>query len=386
MSAAPAGPEPDSPLSTGAGGADLAEQRLVRAIRELRPPASGSDGSRERGPAHLGQAVRPGSGLTVARCLSLFDAQLASRHLDAAARWLRARGAGYYTIGSSGHEGNAGVAAALRLTDPALLHYRSGAFYLVRARPGEPAAQRRRRRPAGSRGGGRRADRGRPAQGLRAPRAARDPADLHDCLAPAAGRGLAFAIGRAAKLGVPTYGPRTRRGLQLRRRVAEPLHGDRRAQRRVLGRLPGPPGADAAGLRGQRHRHQRPTPEGWIEATPRPAGLRYFTADGCDLADTYDTARGRRYVRRARGPGVPAPAHGPARGPRRLRRGVRLPHARPRSPRTPTATRCCARRGCWSRPAHLAAAEVLDRYEARRGCCLAGEAGRRAAPVQPRPR
>ncbi|MFI7023700.1 thiamine pyrophosphate-dependent enzyme [Micromonospora sp. NPDC049900] len=36
-------------------------------------------------------------------------------------------------MGSAGHEGNAGVAAALRPTDPALLHYRSGAFYCVRA-------------------------------------------------------------------------------------------------------------------------------------------------------------------------------------------------------------------------------------------------------------
>src|SRR5215472_14723233 len=79
------------------------------------------------------EPVRPGSGLSVGQCLELFDAQLASRHLDLAARWLRARGAGFYTIGSSGHEGNAGVAAALRVTDPALLHYRSGAFYLVRA-------------------------------------------------------------------------------------------------------------------------------------------------------------------------------------------------------------------------------------------------------------
>jgi 2-oxoisovalerate dehydrogenase E1 component len=76
--------------------------------------------------------------LTPARCLELFDAQLASRHLDLAARLLRASGAGFYTIGSSGHEGNAGVAAALRLTDPALLHYRSGAFYLVRAAQADP--------------------------------------------------------------------------------------------------------------------------------------------------------------------------------------------------------------------------------------------------------
>src|SRR5690606_31564599 len=49
------------------------------------------------------------------------------------ARWLRGRGLGFYTIGSAGHEGNAIVAAALRPTDPALLHYRSGGFYLARA-------------------------------------------------------------------------------------------------------------------------------------------------------------------------------------------------------------------------------------------------------------
>nr|WP_238357198.1 thiamine pyrophosphate-dependent enzyme [Kribbella italica] len=63
----------------------------------------------------------------------LYDAQLGSRHADLAARWLQSHGHGFYTIGSSGHEGNAAVAAALRPTDPALLHYRSGAFYLARA-------------------------------------------------------------------------------------------------------------------------------------------------------------------------------------------------------------------------------------------------------------
>lgn len=63
----------------------------------------------------------------------LFDVQVASRHCDLAARWLRGRKQGYYTIGSAGHESNAAVAMALRLTDPALLHYRSGGFYLARA-------------------------------------------------------------------------------------------------------------------------------------------------------------------------------------------------------------------------------------------------------------
>ncbi|MFZ4719067.1 MAG: thiamine pyrophosphate-dependent enzyme [Ilumatobacteraceae bacterium] len=63
----------------------------------------------------------------------LFDLQVASRHTDLAARWLRGRRQGYYTIGSAGHESNAAVGMALRPTDPALLHYRSGGFYLARA-------------------------------------------------------------------------------------------------------------------------------------------------------------------------------------------------------------------------------------------------------------
>ncbi|MEO1061911.1 MAG: transketolase C-terminal domain-containing protein [Actinomycetota bacterium] len=64
----------------------------------------------------------------------LFEVQVTSRLLDHTARWLRGRGRGYYTIGSAGHESNAAVAAALRPTDPALLHYRSGGFYVGRAR------------------------------------------------------------------------------------------------------------------------------------------------------------------------------------------------------------------------------------------------------------
>ena len=65
--------------------------------------------------------------------VELFEAQLLSRHLDFAARSLQARGEGFYTIGSSGHESNAAVALALRPSDPALLHYRSGGFYCARA-------------------------------------------------------------------------------------------------------------------------------------------------------------------------------------------------------------------------------------------------------------
>ena len=79
-------------------------------------------------------AIGPAPGAdTLATLQELFDVQVASRHCDLAARWLRGQGKGYYTIGSSGHESNAAVAMALHPTDPALLHYRSGGFYLARA-------------------------------------------------------------------------------------------------------------------------------------------------------------------------------------------------------------------------------------------------------------
>ncbi|MFC8904781.1 thiamine pyrophosphate-dependent enzyme, partial [Micromonospora sp. NPDC057140] len=79
------------------------------------------------------ERVRDDAPLTGAQLLDLFDAQATSRQLDLAGRWLRSFGEGFYTIGSAGHEGNAAVAAALRPGDPALLHYRSGAFYCLRA-------------------------------------------------------------------------------------------------------------------------------------------------------------------------------------------------------------------------------------------------------------
>ena len=63
----------------------------------------------------------------------IWRAQVDSRQADYAARWLQQHGRSFYTIGSAGHESNAAVALALRVDDPALLHYRSGAFYLARA-------------------------------------------------------------------------------------------------------------------------------------------------------------------------------------------------------------------------------------------------------------
>jgi 2-oxoisovalerate dehydrogenase E1 component len=64
----------------------------------------------------------------------LFAAQLDCRLTDVEAHELRARNEGYYTICSAGHEGNVALGHLTGPSDPALLHYRSGAFFLARAR------------------------------------------------------------------------------------------------------------------------------------------------------------------------------------------------------------------------------------------------------------
>src|SRR5699024_10262290 len=78
--------------------------------------------------------VLPGSSLDVRGFRELFESQLVSRHLDLMARVLRRKNKVFYTIGSSGHEGNAMVARLTRHTDPAFLHYRSGGFMAERFR------------------------------------------------------------------------------------------------------------------------------------------------------------------------------------------------------------------------------------------------------------
>ena len=91
------------------------DEHFVRSVEGLRP----TEPSGAAGPAGPLDA--------------LFDAQAESRHLDFEARRLQQQGSGFYTIGSAGHESNAAVGLLSRTTDPALLHYRSGAFFAARA-------------------------------------------------------------------------------------------------------------------------------------------------------------------------------------------------------------------------------------------------------------
>ena len=250
--------------------------------------------------------VREGTGLTGVQAEALFDAQLASRHLDLAARWLRSFGEGYYTIGSAGHEGNAAVAEALRPTDPALLHYRSGAFYCARAaqvQNSDPIRDVLRGLVASSRepaSGGRHKVFGHPdleiipttsTIGSHLPRAV----------------GLGFAIERGRRLDAQTPWPNDA--------VAVCSFGDASVNHAsAVAALNTAGWCDHSGLRlpvlfvcedngiGLSVR----SPEGWVEAVlkSRP-GLRYTAADGCDLAAAYDAAEETvAWVRRHRRPAI----------------------------------------------------------------------------------
>ena len=66
--------------------------------------------------------------------VSLFESQVLSRHMDLKARLLKDKGKCFYTIGSSGHEGNAVFGKIFPYTDMAFLHYRSGPFFIERSK------------------------------------------------------------------------------------------------------------------------------------------------------------------------------------------------------------------------------------------------------------
>ena len=106
--------------------AAIVDENFVRFLRSGGHPAVP--------PADPERAVRPDSTLSGRELLELFESQLMARHLDLAARELRARDRAFYTIGSAGHEGNVVLGRLVRHTDPAFLHYRSAALMMERSR------------------------------------------------------------------------------------------------------------------------------------------------------------------------------------------------------------------------------------------------------------
>ena len=84
----------------------------------------------------LPEGLAPAGPLTPEMAVSLYRSACLTRALDRQSRAMQAAGQGFYTIGSSGHEGMAAVAAALLPTDMAFLHYRDAAFQIQRAEQG----------------------------------------------------------------------------------------------------------------------------------------------------------------------------------------------------------------------------------------------------------
>lgn len=293
------------------------DERFRSAVGSLRAPDAPAARS-------AGDPVRDGTRLTGSLALELFDAQLASRHLDLAARWLRSFGEGFYTIGSSGHEGNAAVAAALRPTDPALLHYRSGGFYCARAgqldEPVDPVGDVLRGVVAAATepiAGGRHKVFGRAELAI-IPTTSTISSHLPRAV------GLAYAIEAHRLRRAPRPGQTAI--VASRRAAPAPVahpddalvvcsFGDASVNHAVA-----QAGFNAAGWFD--HSGQRlpllfvcedngigisvRSPEGWVEAVLRSRPrLRYTSADGCDLAATYDAAlEAAEWVRRERRPAV----------------------------------------------------------------------------------
>ncbi|RMI28079.1 MFS transporter [Nocardia stercoris] len=228
---------------------------------------------------------------TTGQLWELYEAQATSRHLDLAARRLTAAGSGYYSISSAGGEGDVAVAAVSRVTDPALPHYRSGAFYVERVRragSGDPVRDLLLGVVAAAAdpiSGGRHKVIGDRAAAI-VPTTSTIASHLPRAL------GLAFGLDRAARLGRATGWPPDS--------VVLCGFGDGGANHSTA------TGAINAAINAA---HRRipvpvlficldngiglsvPTPRDWIAAAyaSRP-GLRYFFADGCDLLPTLDAA------------------------------------------------------------------------------------------------
>jgi 2-oxoisovalerate dehydrogenase E1 component len=262
--------------------AEPIDEHFITTVSALRE----SDGKRSHE-----DVLRDGSSLTVGHCLALFDAQLGSRHLDLAARWLRSQGKSYYTIGSSGHEGNAAVAAALRPTDPALLHYRSGGFFLARA------AQAGGRDPLRDVLLGLVAATEEPIAGGRHKVFGRQDLNIIPQTSTIASHlpravGVAFSIARTRKLGVAcpwpddaitvcSFGDASVNHSTAIGAINSALHS---AYQGVPMPLLFVCEDNGIGISVK-------TPRGWIEHTyGNRDGLRYFDADGCDVAATFEAA------------------------------------------------------------------------------------------------
>jgi len=112
----------------------MAVSRVRFVEKKFREAVNGLTASFRRVRRSADEPVFPGCEMTQSEAVYLLESQITSRLIDYVARELKQDGKSFYTIGSAGHEGNAMVGLLTRHTDPAFLHYRSGGFYMARAR------------------------------------------------------------------------------------------------------------------------------------------------------------------------------------------------------------------------------------------------------------
>lgn len=102
--------------------AEIVDENFVKHVQNLNFP-------KDRCHLQFAQAAVEATDL-----IDIFESQIISRHLDLQARILKNTNQCFYTIGSSGHEGNAVFGKYFRHTDMAFLHYRCGAFMVQRSK------------------------------------------------------------------------------------------------------------------------------------------------------------------------------------------------------------------------------------------------------------
>jgi len=258
---------------------------------------------RSRVEAHPVTPPRPDFDLDAGLGAELLESMLLARQLDLWAHELRAEGHGHYTICSTGHEGNVVLGRLTGPSDPALVHYRSAAFHLERARqvPGVDAVEdivlslvASTDEPAS---GGRHKVFGNKRLGI-IPKTSTIASHLPRAV------GLAFGLERGPRLGVrvaerndaialATFGDASLNHSTLTgslNAVSWTLHQNLKLPLCIV--------CEDNGL-GISVR----TPDGWVETRLRSLPhIRYFFAEGWDLAGAYRAAREAvDHCRRTRG-------------------------------------------------------------------------------------
>ncbi len=247
----------------------------------------------------------PEGPLTPELALSIYRSACLSRALDRQSRVMQAAGQGFYTIGSSGHEGLAAIAAALRPTDIAFLHYRDAAFQIQRGEqvPGQSMTWDMLLSFACSSedpiSGGRHKVLGSKALNI-PPQTSTIASHLPKAM------GAAYAIGAAQRL-KPEHAQLPHDAIaycsfgDASANHSTALGAINAAQWTAYQSLPMPLllccEDNGIGISTR-------TPSGWIAANyaNRP-GLAYFACDGLDIYDTYQTAlEAADFVRRRRKP------------------------------------------------------------------------------------